>query len=188
MNISASHGRKHSHACVIHCRGRSIYSSFLRKYGFPNLQSPPVLSISTKKNSNSTEKLPEIMYFTSAVLVLAGLSSVASAVAVVSYDDGMYHPDQPTTTAQVTTKATTYVSVISGTSKTSEYSGEPSSWYPTLSKSTYVGYWSQNATVTSSYKTTSTTTGYAMPSGVNNVTMTMKPGNFSTTLTMTDRM
>lgn len=139
------------------------------------------------KNSNSTEKLPETMYFTSAVLVLAGLSSVASAVAIVSYDDGMYHPDQPTTTAQVTTKATTYVSVISGTSKTSEYS-EPSSWYPTLSKSTYVGYWSQNATVTSSYKTTSTTTSYAMPSGVNNVTMTMKPGNFSTTLTMTDRM
>ncbi|KAL0632024.1 hypothetical protein Q9L58_009113 [Maublancomyces gigas] len=123
------------------------------------------------------------MYFTSAFLVLAGLSSVASTVAAVSYDDGMYHPDQATTTTtQVTTKATTYVSVISGTSKTSE----PSSWYPTLSKSTYVGYWSQNATVTSSYKTTSATS-YATHSGANNMTTT-KPGNFSMTLTMTDRI
>lgn len=121
------------------------------------------------------------MYFSSAVIVLAGLSSLAGAA--VSYDDGMYHPDPTTTTyAQVTTKATTYVSVISETAKTSE-----TPWYPTLSQSTYIGHWSQNTTTTSSYKT-SATTSYTTHSGASNMTMTMKPGNFSMTVTMTDRM
>lgn len=99
-----------------------------------------------------------------------------------AYDDGMYHPDQvhPTTTttsSTTTAKGTTYVSISSSVTpeiyKTSEYSQVSTTAYAPPSQSTYVGYWSQNATVT--YKSS-------------NTTAPAKPGNFSKTATTADRM
>lgn len=121
------------------------------------------------------------MYFTPLIL-LAGLSLTNA------YDDGMYHPDQTTTFAatishatytSVTSQAITYVSSASG--------GAESTWYPTLSKSTYVGYWSGNMTTTTPSKTYAASNSSTVAPTMSYHNTTMKPGNVSMTMT-SDRM